>query len=221
MTAGNCFTSVAADTENSWTYVGNSNSVVLDMNRLSTSKGILLFRPDNGVTTSDSDRQTINLKKAGIPTGVGTISATSIAPEMITGVSSSMEYMKQGASSWTSITGNTISVAPGNYCVRVSGAYTTKLVIMQVQTALNALGYKTGTPDGILGKQTKAAIRKYQKVNGLKVTGTVNTRLHFMRTFVLTVENVILTMPQQCFLSVPNPKNLFEFPYVRGLQTYR
>lgn len=165
----------------------------------------------------DSDRQTINLKKASVPTGIGAISATSTAPGMITGVSSAMEYMKQGASSWTRITGNTISVAPGNYCVRVAGAYTTlpsdpvavvitqsitsapvpiktkptttaavtsstafsgkKLVIMQVQTALNALGYKTGKPDGVLGKQTKAAIKKYQKVNGLKVTGTVNNEL--------------------------------------------
>ena len=214
---GTLYNSYSIDGGNSWTYVGNSNSVILDMNRLSTSKGILLFKPGNGVTTSDSDRQTINLKKAGIPTGIGAISATSTAPGMITGVSNSMEYMKQGASSWTSITGNTISVAPGNYCVRVGGAYTTlpsdpvaviitqsitstpvtvkttpstaaatssatafsgkKLVIMQVQTALNALGYKTGTPDGVLGKQTKAAIRKYQKVNGLKVTGTVNTQL--------------------------------------------
>ncbi len=219
-TQGNSY---SIDGGNSWTYVGNANTVSLDMSRLSTDRGILLFRPGNGQTTTDSDRQTIQLRKAYVPTGISAISATSTAPGVISGVSSAMEYMKQGDSSWTKVTGNTISAMPGNYCVRVSGAYTTlpsdavavtitqsvtsapvvvakptvitsqaasktgtkgttgitgkKLVIMQVQTALNALGYKSGTPDGVIGKGTKAAIKSYQRDKGLKETGTINTQL--------------------------------------------
>lgn len=43
--SGVAYCSYSIDGGNSWTYVGGSNSVVLDMNKLSTSKGILLFKP--------------------------------------------------------------------------------------------------------------------------------------------------------------------------------
>lgn len=211
-TQGNCY---SIDGGSSWTNAGNANKVNLDMSRLSPSRGIKLYRPGNRGTTSDSDIQTIELKKASAPYTISAISATSTTPGMITGVTSAMEYMKQGAPSWTPVTGSSIAVLPGNYFVRISGAYTTlpsdavavtitqsitsapvavqpqktnttnpttgitgkKLVVMQVQTALNALGYKAGTPDGLMGKRTRAAIRSYQKAHGLKVTGTINTSL--------------------------------------------
>lgn len=52
-----------------------------------------------------------------------------------------------------------------------------KATIYDVQEALNNAGYDCGTPDGVVGKNTKASIRKYQKDNDLKVTGTVNKTL--------------------------------------------
>jgi len=42
---------------------------------------------------------------------------------------------------------------------------------VQLQTRLNALGYEVGTPDGVVGRRTEAAIRAYQRDQGLEVTG--------------------------------------------------
>lgn len=58
----------------------------------------------------------------------------------------------------------------------VQAAYS-KETIYSVQEALNNNGYKCGTPDGIIGKKTKAAIKEYQKDNDLKVTGSINKTL--------------------------------------------
>lgn len=43
-----------------------------------------------------------------------------------------------------------------------------KSSIKAVQTKLNAIGYSCGTPDGIAGKNTKAAVKSFQKLCGLK-----------------------------------------------------
>lgn len=43
-----------------------------------------------------------------------------------------------------------------------------KSSIKDVQTKLNAIGYSCGTPDGIAGKKTKAAVTSFQKLCGLK-----------------------------------------------------
>lgn len=43
-----------------------------------------------------------------------------------------------------------------------------------VQKELNMRGYKAGPEDGVLGKQTKAALRTYQENNGLEVNGKLD-----------------------------------------------
>jgi peptidoglycan hydrolase-like protein with peptidoglycan-binding domain len=40
-----------------------------------------------------------------------------------------------------------------------------------LQFLLNQHGYSAGTPDGIFGTNTQAAVEKYQKANGLTVDG--------------------------------------------------
>ena len=45
--------------------------------------------------------------------------------------------------------------------------------ISSIQSKLNELGYSSGKVDGVRGKKTDAAIRKFQKENGLKVDGIV------------------------------------------------
>jgi len=40
--------------------------------------------------------------------------------------------------------------------------YTDRDTVRQVQQALNEAGYDCGTPDGIAGKRTAAAITRYQ-----------------------------------------------------------
>ena len=42
---------------------------------------------------------------------------------------------------------------------------------MQFQTDLAKLGFDPGTPDGVLGRRTRAALRQYQKAHGLAVDG--------------------------------------------------
>jgi membrane-bound lytic murein transglycosylase B len=46
--------------------------------------------------------------------------------------------------------------------------------IIKVQEALKQKGDDPGPADGIMGKQTRAALKKFQKTNGLKATGTVD-----------------------------------------------
>jgi len=46
--------------------------------------------------------------------------------------------------------------------------------IVKVQEALKEKGDNPGPADGIMGKQTRAAVKKFQKANGLKATGTVD-----------------------------------------------
>lgn len=41
--------------------------------------------------------------------------------------------------------------------------------VKEIQTKLNVLGYKSGTPDGIIGRMTIAAITEFQKDNNLKI----------------------------------------------------
>lgn len=48
--------------------------------------------------------------------------------------------------------------------------------ITQVQQALIIKGYDPGTTDGVMGTQTQEALSKFQKDNGLKVTGTVDAQ---------------------------------------------
>jgi hypothetical protein len=46
-----------------------------------------------------------------------------------------------------------------------------------VQKSLQRLGYNTGGVDGAIGKRTAAAIRKYEKDNGMRATGKVSKAL--------------------------------------------
>lgn len=56
----------------------------------------------------------------------------------------------------------------------VKATAVSKSTIKDVQTKLNAIGYSCGTPDGIAGKNTKAAVTSFQKLCGLKnQSGTI------------------------------------------------
>lgn len=50
-----------------------------------------------------------------------------------------------------------------------------KATVYQVQKGLKELGYDPGTVDGILGKQTEGAIKKFQHDKSLSVTGRVDS----------------------------------------------
>lgn len=46
-------------------------------------------------------------------------------------------------------------------------------IVKRVQAGLYAYGYYTGTLDGVVGPETRAAITKFQTDHSLSVTGTV------------------------------------------------
>lgn len=47
--------------------------------------------------------------------------------------------------------------------------------VKKLQQALNDLGYNTGRPDGLPGKMTRSAVSAFQRDNGLKVTGRLDS----------------------------------------------
>ncbi len=55
--------------------------------------------------------------------------------------------------------------------------HTDKETVKAAQQALNDAGYSCGTPDGIAGKKTAAAVSQYQEDNGLEVTGEIDDAL--------------------------------------------
>ena len=51
-----------------------------------------------------------------------------------------------------------------------------KASIREAQERLNQLGYDAGEPDGLMGPQTQAALRKYQQEEGLSSSGQLDTQ---------------------------------------------
>lgn len=78
-----------------------------------------------------------------------------------------------------SVDGSSPAPAPAAAVKPVStaapAASTVRLSPKDAQTKLNALGYDVGTPDGVLGRKSVAAIRKFQGDKGLPVTGQLDS----------------------------------------------
>jgi peptidoglycan hydrolase-like protein with peptidoglycan-binding domain len=55
--------------------------------------------------------------------------------------------------------------------------------IFQIQKKLKALGYDPGSPDGVFGRKTKSAIKRFQRDNGLPVTGQIDDYTIFSMNF--------------------------------------
>ena len=50
-------------------------------------------------------------------------------------------------------------------------------LVTRAQSLLNKLGYDIGVPDGLMGAQTRDAIKSFERKNGLEETGTVTIPL--------------------------------------------
>jgi murein L,D-transpeptidase YcbB/YkuD len=106
----------------------------------------------------------------------GTPSATAKAPKM-----SGQKMAGQEGSEWNMsapmMAGSKMAPSMSAKEVEMSAMPKAQLPrraqVRGVQTALKAKGYGL-TVDGILGKQTRAALRKFQKANGLKATGRID-----------------------------------------------
>lgn len=60
-----------------------------------------------------------------------------------------------------------VATAPAVYVPHAS-------VVVNLQSRLKAMGYYDGPVDGVVGPGTHAAIARYQRANGLVVTGEMN-----------------------------------------------
>ena len=49
--------------------------------------------------------------------------------------------------------------------------------VLAIQRRLNDLGYNAGTPDGLFGNKTRAAIQSFQRDNGIAVDGVASSKL--------------------------------------------
>jgi lytic murein transglycosylase len=56
-------------------------------------------------------------------------------------------------------------------------AMLTQAQAKDLQTALNKLGYNSGTPDGIVGRNTRGALQRFQKDRGLTADGFPTTEM--------------------------------------------
>lgn len=112
---------------------------------------ITVIRFGNGITTVDSDAQTINITKAAMPKAIMAKDCTNgnnNNGELI-GVTADMEYKMSSADTWTNGTGNNVTgLVPGNYLVRVKASGT---VLASEAATLTIAAY---TPSG----QVKAPI---------------------------------------------------------------
>jgi len=63
----------------------------------------------------------------------------------------------------------------GSASANAAGRYPPS-TIRRVQETLNARGYKAGPANGILGDETRAALRQFQKSESIAVTGRPNPR---------------------------------------------
>jgi Putative peptidoglycan binding domain len=101
-----------------------------------------------------------NWDNAGCPSGyaydVASSSCTKSVniPAQVTSVTKKTLTSKGGFSEWREV---------------VCAANVTSAVIREVQAALRAKGYDPGASDNVLGAQTKSALTKFQKDNGLPV----------------------------------------------------
>ena len=59
---------------------------------------------------------------------------------------------------------------------KTSGQVSMRFTTKQVQTALKNAGYEPGLLDGRMGKQTRDAIKAFQKANGLAADGRVGKK---------------------------------------------
>lgn len=71
---------------------------------------------------------------------------------------------------WAATTPDQLSSASGGLAV-------TQGVIAKTQAMLGALGYNAGPADGQMGPRTRMAIRNFQEIAGLKVTGQIDATL--------------------------------------------
>jgi len=130
--------------------------------------------------SSSSSSSSTSLTTATVPTGGVTTTPTTVpgagTSVTVSPVTAATTAPTVAGATTTTVAGSTSTTVAGRTNV-TSPSDNVKLGdkgdgVKQIQTALKAAGYKV-TVDGDFGNQTDAAVRQFQKKNGLKVDGIV------------------------------------------------
>ena len=107
---------------------------------------------------------------------VGAVSARSATAQSTApakpNATSSMQHSQPTS---TKVTGHDSTMASSKH--HASKQKWSKDQVKEAQAGLSKAGYYKGAEDGIYGKQTKAAVKEYQKANKLPVTGQLSDSL--------------------------------------------
>ena len=108
--------------------------------------------------------------------GAGTYKVfTTITPEEIyqTGEVTGDVNVRLSGGQYILLDGCSFNTAPSPVVI----TYSDKETVKRVQAQLTAIGYDCGTPDGLLGRKTTAAITKFQQDHDLNPSGKITAQL--------------------------------------------
>jgi hypothetical protein len=78
---------------------------------------------------------------------------------------------------YSSYPSSSYSYGYSSYRPTYAGQTTNTSVVVQVQQRLARAGYYHGRADGVMGSQTRSAIRAYQHAHNMRVDGAINDQL--------------------------------------------
>ena len=172
---------ISYDGGNTWTDKISNSTYILDESKISLSRGIVLYRPGNGSTTTDSNRQYIPVTKQPTPVGITATSATPTVPGTIAGVDVTMQYKPANQANWIDVNSNVIAVAAGTYYVRRHG-YAQSLpsdwvtVVIKAQTVVTPIAPGTVVPSDTGKKNDTSDANANKKDDAKKEEKTDNRK---------------------------------------------
>ncbi|WP_413692891.1 peptidoglycan-binding domain-containing protein [Psychromonas sp. KJ10-2] len=157
------------------------------------------FAQNNGKNTSDCHSQNANNNKActatnnttnnknnvnqqGSKSVVQTTTKTTVTTEQKVSNGSKAATQASKTTAYSSKTAVNTPQKVQQKSVTTTHKTTTKAVsgrslVLQTQQQLNRLGYKAGSADGLMGKNTRTAIKRFQKKHNLHIDGKSTSAL--------------------------------------------
>ncbi|WP_341281153.1 S-layer homology domain-containing protein [Paenibacillus sp. FSL H8-0537] len=176
--------------------VDGNGKVAIDGNWLGTTVNVV--KKGNGTTKTDSAAQTLSLPaRPSTPTAEKT-DETSISGNngTLTNVTAAMEYKKGAASSWTDVTGTSVTgLAPDTYSVRVKATSSAFASVAQTVTIAAFIATQEATPSAgidyaaeqLTGLESAGAYT----INGTAVTVDGNGKVAIDGNWLGTTVNVV------------------------------
>jgi osmotically inducible lipoprotein OsmB len=95
----------------------------------------------------------------------------------VTGAVTDEKDVNLGTPAWRKGSSGKSAAVPANQPPRGAAQAARSDLVYRTQSALSARGYDVGTPDGVMGPKTRAAIERYQVQHGILVDGQPSENL--------------------------------------------